>query len=63
MSNGDHNYKYAVVYHMRGFSVLCFTDSGEPAIYNDAGHAELFAANRRTQYPGVCYHVISFQVL
>lgn len=61
--NGDHDYKHAVVLVWEGAKMLCCTDSGEPAIYNDSAPAELFAAVLRERNLGQRYIVLSFQVL
>ena len=42
---------------------MCFTDRGEPAVFLHPEDAELFVANRRTQYPEVTFGVLDSVVL
>lgn len=62
-TNGDHSYKHMVVRTDLGFSIICITEGLQPAVYNDSGPAELYAAQLREKYPENRYHVASFQVL
>ena len=63
MSNGDHDYKHAVIRTDLGFTMLCSTDTGEPAVYNDTPPAEVFAQRLRDRFPDCTFRVLSFQVL
>jgi hypothetical protein len=42
---------------------MCFTDSGQPAVYCEAAFAESFAADMRQRNPFGVYCVIDFLVL
>lgn len=63
MSNGDHDYKHAVIRTISGMAMLCKTDSGEPAVYADPAPAELMAAKLRNRFPECTFSILSFQVL
>ena len=43
--------------------ILCFTDGGQPAVYEDAETAELHAIHLRFAHPGYQFKTLDFLVL
>jgi hypothetical protein len=54
---------YVLTYQLQARTMLCFTDQGAPAIFVDASDAELLAAKRREEFPGINYRVLTCPVL
>ena len=63
MSNGDHTYTHAVIRTDLGFTQLCMTDGGQPAVFNDSPPAEVLAQTFRERFPDCTFRVLSFKVL
>lgn len=64
MDHADaYSYKHMVVRTDMALNMLCFTDTGQAAVYNDAAPAEVFAQKLRDRFPGCTFAVLSFQVL
>lgn len=70
MSNGDREKKHMVCQIMphptvpgRAVTTICATAAGQPAVFHDAGHAELLCAQFRTDNPDNTFTVLSFEVL
>lgn len=65
MSHPDDKKKHMVVRveEIGELCMLCFTDSGQPAVYADPAFAELHAAQLRDRHPGFRFRCIAFEVL